>query len=47
MGGGMGGGRGGRGEDDGEHQRPGYLIETDEGIWMDGMPSTVPPVIGG
>jgi hypothetical protein len=47
MGGPMGGGHRGGGEEDGEHQRPGYLVETDEGVWTDGIPPTAPPVIGG
>jgi hypothetical protein len=39
--------RGGKGEEDGEHKRPSYLLETDEGLWTDGMPPTAPSVIGG
>ena len=41
----MGGGRGGRGQDDQEHKRPSWLVETDEGIFGTDE-KTVPPVIG-
>ncbi|HEY1575089.1 MAG TPA: hypothetical protein VGG05_27425 [Pseudonocardiaceae bacterium] len=39
------GGRGGRGGDDGEHRRPSWLLETDEGIFGTDE-RTAPPVIG-
>jgi hypothetical protein len=43
--GGMGAGRGQRGQGDAEHKRPSWLVETDEGIFgTDEM--TAPPVIG-
>jgi uncharacterized membrane protein YgcG len=41
----MGGGRGQRGQDDQEHKRPSWLVESDEGIFGTDE-RTVPPVIG-
>jgi hypothetical protein len=41
----LGAGRGRRGQEDSVHQRPAWLVETDEGIFgTDEM--TAPPVIG-
>jgi hypothetical protein len=42
----MGGGGRGRGQDDQEHKRPSWLVESDEGIFGTDE-KTVPPVIGG
>jgi len=45
--GGMGHGRGGKGEEDTEHQRPAYLVENDpEDALIGELPKTIPPVIG-
>jgi len=45
--GGMGHGRGGKGEEDAEHQRPAYLVESDpEDVLIGELPKTIPPVIG-
>jgi hypothetical protein len=41
----MGGGRGQRGQDDQEHKRPSWLVESDDGIFGTDE-RTVPPVIG-
>lgn len=41
----MGAGRGGRGGEDGEHRRPSWLLETDDGIFGTDE-RTAPPVIG-
>lgn len=40
----MAGGRGAQGEEDAEHKRPGYLVETED-VWGDGT-RVAPPVIG-
>ncbi|GAA4860221.1 hypothetical protein GCM10023222_09680 [Saccharopolyspora cebuensis] len=47
MAGGMGAGAGqrGQGQEDEEHQRPGWLEEQDD-VWLDEMPKTAPPVFG-
>jgi hypothetical protein len=45
MGMGMGGGRGGR-DDDGEHERPTYLVEPDPHETFGTDEITAPPVIG-
>jgi hypothetical protein len=44
--GGMGAGGHGRGEDDGEHQRPSYLVEADPDSLFGTDQMTAPPVIG-
>ncbi|MGH3980692.1 MAG: hypothetical protein ACRDRZ_17115, partial [Pseudonocardiaceae bacterium] len=43
----MAGGAGrGRGGEDTEHQRAGYLVERDENAIIGEIPATAPPVIG-
>jgi hypothetical protein len=44
---GMGGGRGREGGEDGEHERPTYLVEPDPHDTFGTDEITAPPVIGG